>query len=64
MQVVLVREVKMSERKIVEIDLMMAIRAENLFKSLNLAIKEGWQPYGEAFQDEDGYFCMAMVKYD
>lgn len=49
--------------KIIDSQIVLCQRAEQLPFHINALIQKGWQPYGNVFRDEDQYFCILMVEY-
>lgn len=68
MQAVLEKGVKMTERKIIEHDLL-CLPASEIDENIERAIKDGWQPFGGvcvAWEPlaKEFYYAQAMVKYE
>lgn len=54
----------MTYRRIMEMMNISSKRVENTIIAINEEIEKGWQPYGDFFKDEDGWYCLIMVKYE
>ncbi len=50
-------------KKIIDYILVGRMDSYDFWKDVDQAIKDGWQPYGYAFERGD-YLCQAMVKYE
>lgn len=54
----------MNKKEIEDITSASSRQIDELVKKMRVLLLEGWNPYGNIFKDEDGWFCMLMVKYE